>query len=145
MKLHLIENRARFTEWFSRLHKLGDEYFPLTIAVYKGRTRYRSLNQNALAWSWYGQIANWRGDMTAEEVHRECKLRFGVPILRAENPEFREVYDKHLKPIPSYEQKCLAMQLISVSSIFSTKQMTTYLDCIQREWAERGLFLEGGE
>ena len=147
MKLHLIKNRARFTEWFSRLHKLGEEHFPMTIAVYRGRTRYRSLNQNALAWDWYRQIANWRGDHTVNEVRAECKLRIGIPILRAENPEFREQYDAALKGLPYAAKLKLMVEPVNfpVSSIMTVKQMSSYLDCIQREWAERGLFLEGGE
>ena len=42
----------------------------------------RTLSQNALKSVWYGDIAKYRGDVTAKDVERECKYKYGLPIIR---------------------------------------------------------------
>jgi hypothetical protein len=70
------------------------------------------------------------------------KLHYGVPLLRAESEEFREVYDRLVKPL-SYEDKLIFMERLgfSVSSLLTTKQMTQYLDAIYTEFTGRGVRL----
>ena len=96
----------------------------------------RSLAQNALTWKWYGEIAEFIG-YSVEDAHRYCKLHYGVPILRRDSDEFRKTYDKFLKPL-MYEQKLVAVDIISVTSILSKKQMSEYCDTLYREWVSRG-------
>lgn len=121
---------------------LGTLKLPLTIRWQQGANR--SLDQNQLQWMWAGEVARQRGDMEVDEVQREWKLRYGVPILREGSDEFRATYDKLIKPRP-YEDKIKAMDLIDVSSIMNVKQMTAYLDRIQRECAQQGLRLTDPE
>lgn len=102
--------------------------------------RDRSGEQNRLQFLWAREASEQRGDMTAEEVRSEWKLRFGVPIMREDSPEFRETYDLLIKPL-SYEQKLKAMDLISVTSLMKVKQMVRFLDAIQRECGEQGVRL----
>lgn len=111
---------------------------PFTAEWQLGRDR--SLDQNRLQFLWAREAAEQRGDVTADEVRREWKLRHGVPILREESAEFRETYDRALKPLP-YEQKLEAMHIISVTSLMKVPQMVRYLDTIQRECAEQGIRL----
>lgn len=100
----------------------------------------RSLDQNRLAWAWYKEIETFQHE-DAGWGHNYCKLTIGVPILRAESEKFRNLYDRHLKPM-SYEAKIEAIELIDVTKAMTTKQMTTYLDTVQRHWAAQGLVLE---
>lgn len=101
----------------------------------------RTLSQNALWAPWYRQIAAVRGDMTMEEVKRECKLRYGVPILRAENKKFRSMYDAGFKHL-SYEQKLEAMEFLPVTSILSKGQGVIYTETLQRNFAEQNIVLD---
>lgn len=104
----------------------------------------RSLDQNALQFKWAQEASEQRGDMTIEEVRSEWKLQIGVPILRAESEDFRALYDEAIKPLP-YELKLKAMRFIPVTSKMTVKQMTAYLDTIQRECAEQGILLTDPE
>lgn len=111
---------------------------PITVEWQQGRDR--SLDQNRLQFLWAKEASEQRGDMTADDVRCEWKLTIGVPILREESPEFREVYDKCLKPLP-YALKLKAMRFIPVTSEMKVKQMVRYLDTVQRECAEQGIVL----
>lgn len=111
---------------------------PFTVEWVQGRDR--SKDQNALQWLWATEAANQRGDQTAEETRREWKLHHGVPILREDSMEFREIYDKAIKPLP-YEMKLEAMAFIPVTSKFTVRQMVRYLDTVQRECLQQGIRL----
>ena len=111
---------------------------PFTVEWQQGRDR--SLDQNRLQFLWAREAAEQRGDMTADEVRCEWKLIYGVPIMREESAEFRDIYDAAIKPLP-YPQKLLAMRFIPVTSEMKVPQMVRYLDTIQRECAEQGIRL----
>jgi hypothetical protein len=100
----------------------------------------RSQQQSRLQFLWAREAAEQRGDRTPEEQRSEWKLRYGVPIMREDSPEFREVYDRLIKPL-SYPQKIAAMELIQVTSLMKVRQMVRYLDAIERECAEQGVKL----
>ena len=111
MKTYLIESRGAFTSWFTSIHSMGADIYPITIQVYKGSRKHRSLEQNDLSHVWYRDIAKQLGDRTLEEVKRECKLTCGVPILRADSEQFRATYDKVVKT-HDYETKLEMMDLL---------------------------------
>ncbi len=111
---------------------------PFTVEWQLGRDR--SLDQNRLQFLWAREASEQRGDMTADEVRCEWKLIHGVPILREESAEFREIYDAAIKPLP-YAQKLVAMRFIPVTSEMKVPQMVRYLDTIQRECAQQGVRL----
>lgn len=112
--------------------------FPFTVSWQAGRNR--SLDQNDLQFLWAGEAARQLGDRETEEVRREWKLRFGVPILREDDADFRAFYDKALKPLP-YELKVRAMEWVPVTSTMKVRQMVRYLDAVERECAEQGIRL----
>ena len=115
---------------------------PVTVEWQQGRDR--SLDQNRLQFLWAREASEQRGDMTADEVRCEWKLIFGVPILREESPEFRDVYDAAIKPLP-YELKLKAMRFIPVTSEMKVSQMVRYLDTVQRDCLENGIKLTDPE
>jgi hypothetical protein len=104
------------------------------VTIYAGK---RSLDHNAISHIWYAQIATELREDTPEGVHCECKLRFGVPILRAEDEDFRAFYDKAIKNSLTYEQKVEAMRFVPVTRLMTTDQMKRYLDDMQRSYAGR--------
>ena len=114
---------------------------PFSVEIVAGRKR--STDQNKLQRRWINEIAEQLGDRTAEEVRGECKLRFGVPILRAENEIFCEKYDRIIKPLP-YETKLEMMQEpldFPVTRLMTVAQTTKYLDAISRFYSEQGVIL----
>lgn len=117
---------------------------PLTVTWAQGAAR--SSLQNRLAQKWFTDIATQLGDRTHDEVRAECKLTFGVPILRAENEAFRVQYDRTLKPLP-YEQKLEAVRVfdLPVTRLMTVKQMTAFMDAMQRHWAAQGVRLTDPE
>jgi hypothetical protein len=117
---------------------LGNLKLPITVEWVQGRDRSRE--QNRLQFLWAHEAAEQRGDRTAEEQRSEWKLRYGVPIMREDSPEFRATYDRLIKPL-SYPQKIEAMELIAVTSLMKVRQMVRYLDAIERECAEQGVKL----
>lgn len=117
---------------------MGGVKLPLTVEWTQGRDR--SLEQNRLQFLWAREAAEQRGDVTPDEVRCEWKLHHGVPILREQSADFREIYDAAIKPLP-YPQKLLAMRFIPVTSEMKVPQMIQYLDTIERECLEQGLRL----
>jgi len=133
---HRIISSAAELEALTTL--LGTLKRPFTVEWRQGRDR--SLDQNQTMWLWATETARQRGDVTTDEVQQEWKLIYGVPILREEEAKFREVYDEALKGQP-YPVKIKAMRFLPITSIMSVKQMTKFLDTVQRECAEQGVRL----
>lgn len=102
----------------------------------------RSDDQNAISHAWYEQIARELRELSAHEVKRECKLVFGVPILRAEEPDFRDQYDALIKSRFTYEEKLAVMDWLPVTSLMTTDQLSRYLESMQAAYAKRGVSLE---
>ena len=119
---------------------LRERKLPITVTWTQGAPR--STAQNRLAQRWFTDIATQLGDQTHEDVRAECKLRFGVPILRAENEVFRLSYDRVIKALP-YEEKLAAIKAfdLPVTRLMTVKQMTAFMDEMQRHWSGQGVRL----
>lgn len=123
------------------LRFLQERRLPFTAEITDGR--HRSIEQNRLQRLWLKEIAEQLGDRTPEEVRGDAKLRFGVPILRAENEAFREKYDRIIKPM-SYATKIEMMMEpldFPVTRLMTTDQKTRYLDALYRHYGEHGIAL----
>lgn len=110
--LRLIEQRA----------------LPMTVSIAKGAPR--SIAQNRLQRLWLNEAAEQLQEDDAEGYRAYCKLRIGVPILRAENEDFAAQYDRIVKPLP-YEQKLEIMREpidLPVTRLMTTRQKKEYLD-----------------
>lgn len=106
----------------------------LRVSVKTGKAR--SLDQNGISHVWYEQVSRELREETPLGVKNFCKLHYGVPILRAENEEFRLQYDTVLKPL-SYDKKLLAMNFLPVTSLMSKDQLSQYLAAMQEAYADR--------
>jgi len=101
----------------------------------------RSLDQNSMFYALYQQIAQQAADQSVNDVRRECKLRHGVPILRAGDAEFKALYDKAILHALTYEEKLEAMDILPVTRRMSKEQGTEYIDSILREYSRQGYAL----
>lgn len=101
----------------------------------------RSLDQNAISHAWYEQLAVELREDDAIGWKCYCKLHHGVPIMRAEDDDFRECYDRTLKAL-AYEQKLSVMKFFPVTSLMSKQQLSKYLEAIQADFRSKDVLLE---
>ncbi len=119
---------------------LCDVKLPVTVTWQQGADR--SHEQNRLAWMWANEAAEQLGDREAPDVHAEWKLTIGIPILRADSPDFRETYDETVRHL-NYETKIKIMRDLDfpVTRLMGVKQMCRFLDQVERKCLEAGLQL----
>lgn len=139
MTQSVINSEASLRKHQREIEQAFREHKFLRVSVKPGIGR--SLDQNALSHAWYNEIAIQIAD-TPENVKCECKLRFGVPILRAEDPDFREMYDNSILRNLTYEQKLKAMRFIPVTSNMTKAQLSRYLEHIQQSYAQQGVVVQ---
>jgi hypothetical protein len=119
---------------------------PFTATFQEGK--HRTDNQNALAFKWYNEAANWLGDTTAADVRAECKLYIGVRMLVTENEAYREKWHKYvLNHYTPVEKLGLMLEPYAypVTSAMNTKQMSKYMDSVYQKYAEQGVPLTDPE
>lgn len=100
----------------------------------------RSLDQNAMSFALYKQIASQLDDQSIIDIRSECKLTVGVLLLRNANPSFKAFYDKGLRHL-THEEKLDAMVFVPVTSLMSKKVFSEYLDEVIRKYSRQGLVL----
>lgn len=105
----------------------------------------RSLDQNALSFALYRDIAERKEDETPQDIRRYCKLHHGIPILRSEDQRFCEIYDKSIKDNLSYEEKLEAMDWFPVTSLMNKKQFSRYVEVITDDYARQGIHVTAME
>jgi len=111
---------------------LNARELPVTVSIRKGADR--TVDQNRLQRMWLNEAVEQLGDRTAEELRGYLKLTIGVPIMRAASEDFREKYDRIIKPLP-YETKVEMMMEpldFPVTRLMTTKEATEYLDQMHR-------------
>lgn len=138
-------------EWIanseSALHKMiGDlrelwaQHKFLTVKAKAGKSR--SLPQNAIQHAWYTQMAMEDRSEDQRGHMRFCKYTFGIPILCADDPDYREQCRRLLGPLP-YESRIEAMDFFPVTRLFTKAQESTYLTNVREHYRERrGVHLE---
>ena len=122
------------------LRDMWDQHKYLRVNIKTGKDR--SLDQNAISHTWYEQIARELREDDALGWKCFCKLNFGVPLLRAEDAEFRAFYDSALKLSLNYEQKLAAMKYLPVTSLMTKAQLSKYLESMQQHFIGQSVMLE---
>lgn len=120
-----------------------DSEWIVTFEPLSSANRHRTVDQNSLQHKWHQEAAQQLREETAEGYRAYCKLHFGVPILRAEEPDFRAQYDEIIRPLP-YEQKLALMKApidFPVTRLMSVKQKTAFLDEVCRHYMGLGVVL----
>ena len=103
--------------------------------------RKRTLDQNSQLRVWYEQIARENPEDNLQGWERYCKLHHGIPILRADDMNFRRFYDLALKNL-SYENKLMAMDYTPVTRWMKTDQFNRYFEALQNDFLKHGINLE---
>lgn len=105
----------------------------------------RSLAQNDKIYALYGEINALVDDHSLIEIRRICKLCCGVPILRANDPAFRQLYDGAIRHNLEFELKLIAMDILPVTSRMNKAQGSEYISSVIRYWQERGVYIQHPE
>lgn len=131
-----VESLAAAQKWIAELWR---EKKWLKLSIHTG---LRSLDANALSHVWYREIAEFEG-LTIEEVHSQCKLLYGLPLLRADEDDQR--VNQYFLAMGfdnwPYAAQLAAMRYNNITSLMDREQMTEYLDTIQREYDKQDLKL----
>lgn len=123
---------------------LAGRKLPMTVTFTQGAAR-TSL-QNALAQRWFTDIARQLGDSTHDDIRAMCKVQIGVPILRAENDAFRQQWDATFGAMPHGAQIDAVKVLdVPVTRLMTLRQMTAFMDEMQRHWSGIGIRLTDPE
>jgi hypothetical protein len=103
----------------------------------------RSLPANSLQHLWYKAISDYTGE-DIKTAGNSCKLDFGLPILLS--GEYGKKVSFTLNKIGfeswSRQQQIGFMDLLQVTSLFTSAEHTIYRDNIESFWREHGLVLE---
>jgi len=134
-RLHTETQREHFMADIGRRCLAGQK--PVVQFVDESRT----LDQNAMFYALYGQVAAQKQDETVLDIKRHCKLVYGVLIVRTGDPEYKYLYDKAIKSTLTHEEKLEAMDFWPVTSLMGKKQGSEYIDTIIREYSKQGISL----
>lgn len=105
----------------------------------------RSAAQNKLQHHWYNELNRQSRTIESikgwdiETIRSECKLRFGVPIMR-EDGDFAHAWSlvsSHL----SYEDKRLVVLYFPVTSLMNVEQKTRFLESVYYHFTPQGAVL----
>lgn len=114
----------------------------LDCGKWKGK---RGLSANSLSWVWYKQIGDEQA-MTTDEVHSNAKIQFGLPILFESGSDYAYTVAKLLDGVDFYSMSLMeqwrTIKPIAITSKFNTKEMSRYLEDIQRFYGIQGINLE---
>ena len=138
MTTHIVRS-AEDMERVARL--VGNLKPPLTITVTSGASR--SLEQNKLQRLWCMEAAEQLGDRTAEEIRGFCKLHYGVQIMREGHDDFRETYDRLIKPHPYETKLAYIMEPLDfpITRLMTVGEKSQYLDAMHKGLSELGVKL----
>ena len=125
--------------FIGEIRSLWDKHKFLRVSIKTGKDR--SLPQNAITHAWYSQLARELREDDELGWKCYCKLHHGIPILRAEDDEFRGAYDAVVRPL-AYEKKLIAMRHWPVTSLMTKDQLSKYAEAMQADFLRRGVRLE---
>lgn len=114
--------------------------FPFRVVISKELKRTDA--QNKTLHKWFGEIAAHRGDVTMLDVKAECNLQYGRPIKVRDDPEWDAVFG-YLFDRLNYEKKLFAIRKLDVpfTRNMNTKQLSEYMDQMQRDYLSQGVKL----
>lgn len=84
------------------------------------------------------EMLSKQGDMSIIDYRRECKYKFGMPILVESSPETEARWRKIVMCL-SYEERRETMDDLNVTSTFDVEQGTRYIDEICKEYSGKQL------
>jgi hypothetical protein len=106
----------------------------------------RTSAQNRLVHQWFADVSRAAVGTTEAEVKAACNLTYGRPILARDDPEWEAAFG-YLFDRLNHAAKLKAIRLLDVpfTRRMKVKQLTEYMDQMQRDYAEAGICLTDPE
>jgi hypothetical protein len=134
MTTRAIRTESQLAAWFEHLKVRP---LPLTVTAIKGEARTQQ--QNRTLHMWFREISQEIGD-EASEVKGFCKGRFGLPIVRRDNPEWVKKYAPMYIPL-NHELRIGFFAIVPMTRDFKLPQMMEIMDEVQRYYLQQGIRL----
>jgi hypothetical protein len=140
-----VNSSSKLTEAIGMLTAMFREKKFVVVSLRPGKDR--TLDQNSMWFKLYQRIAQMTQIGDVEDARRYCKLHIGVPIMRNDDEDFREGWNRIFLNLP-YEQKLELMGACSifgpdgfpVTRLFNRVQGIAYTDRIVDEFTAKGVF-----
>lgn len=141
MPSRVIKTKQDLDGW---VRFLQAQNLPMTVSKVAGAKRSDAMNRTIHLW--FGEVAAYMGDRTADEVKAECNLRFGLPILTRDDAEWSSAFGYIFNSL-SYPAKLKAIRVLDVpfTRRMTVKQLTEYMDAMQVEYRGQGVHLTDPE
>ncbi|MOA14462.1 hypothetical protein D3C78_1345650 [compost metagenome] len=142
-----VNSPARLSEAITRLTAMYRDKKYVVASLRPGKDR--TLDQNALWFALYQRIAEMTEIGDVEDARRYCKLHFGVPIMRADDADFRDGWNRLFLHLP-YEVKLRLMGACAmfgpdgfpVTRLFNRQQGIAYTNRIVDEFRAKGVVFD---
>lgn len=139
-----VNSATKLSEAITALTAMYREKKFVVVSLRPGKDR--TLDQNALWFAMYDRIAKSTEMGDVEDVRRYCKLHIGVPLMRGEDPEFRQGWAESFVHL-DYEVKLRLMGPCAmfgpdgfpVTRLFNRAQGMAYTDRIAAEFSAKGV------
>ena len=136
----IINGPKSQAEFIGKLKKMVHDKKYVRATIIGGQDR--SLEQNSLFHAWLQTLVSDDGEYTAAEYKARAKLKFFVPILRAEDEDFavkwETIFPAATRTQPDQrEREIAAMDLMRVSSTCTTSQFSRALEEMQKYFSTK--------
>ena len=138
MPSRILRNERERADW---VRFLDAQPFPMTVSQIKGENR--TAQQNRTLHMWFGQVSQETGDEPGA-VKGYCKAKFGLPIMKRDNPEWVAKYEPMYSPLP-YDLKLQFFEIVPMTSKMKVQQMCEIMDAVQRHYTQQGIALRDPE
>lgn len=141
-----FRHNVRNSDDLARLfYRLGECPHPFRVTVAIGEES-RTSQQNRLLHRWFADIERQTEGQTAVEIKAQCNLTYGRPILARDDLEWSACFGYLFDALP-YDAKLRAIRLLDVpfTRRMGVKQLTEYMDQMQRDYTEQGVRLTDPE
>lgn len=117
-----------------------------TRVVITEAAEVRTSAQNRLIHRWFADVARAMVGVPEAEVKAECNLIYGRPILARDDPEWEAAFG-YLFDALNRPSKLKAIRVLDVpfTRRMGVKQLSEYMDQMQRDYAEVGILLTDPE
>lgn len=132
----IVNSQRTYDEFAEAAKQLWEKYRYLRVTVLPGANR--SIDQNSMFFELYTHIADWFYGGDVELARAECKLDYGMKILRADDPAMNELCSRSLDLL-TREEQLQFIRGMSVTSDMTRQQATVCINAIMDAYAEQGL------
>lgn len=134
-----IKGILQLSKALAKIAELADTGKPFIVIVRGDEKRTDAMNRTVH--KWFDEVAKQKTEMFAE-VKAEFNLMYGVPIKRRDNPEWGSAYG-YLFDSLSHAAKLKAIRMldIPITRDMNIKQLTEYMDQMQKDCHEQGYHL----